>query len=289
MGKILVTGATGNIGSQLVQRLKEKNLEVIAGVSSLSKAGRFSKQSIDTAILNFAQPDSLESAFDGVDRLFLLLPLVEAMVDWGPRVIEAAKKAGVRFVLRSSGMGADPDTPYELGKTHGLIDQALMASGLAYTIVRPNSFMQNYINYFGGMIKDQQSIFLPQGQGRISLIDVRDIAAVDAEILAAPEKHWEKTYDLTGPEPLNNEEIARILSRVIGKPITYMDIDEAVARQGLAQMGMPEWNIRLMESLNRRIKLGMTAEVTHWVRMIAGRPPTTFEQFARDHGEAWKR
>ncbi len=289
MGKILVTGATGNIGSQLVLRLKEKNLEVIAGVSSLSKAGRFSKQSIDSAILNFAQPDSLESAFDGVDRLFLLLPLVEAMGDWGPQVIEAAKKAGVRFILRSSGLGAGLQSDFELGQVHGRIDQALMASGLAYTIVRPNSFMQNYINYFGGMIKDQRSIFLPQGQGRISLIDVRDIAAVDAEILAAPEKHWEKTYDLTGPEPLNNEEIAQILSRVIGKPITYMDIDEAAARQSLAQMGMPEWNIRLMEGLNRRIKLGIAAEVTHWVRMIAGRPTTTFEQFARDYTDAWKR
>jgi len=288
MGKILVTGATGNIGSQLVLRLKENNLEVIAGVSSLSKAGRFSKQSVDTAILNFAQPDSLKTAFDGVDRLFLLLPLVEPMGDWGPRVIAAAKKAGVQFILRSSGLGAGLQTDFELGQVHGRIDQALMDSGLSYTIVRPNSFMQNYLNYFGGMIKDQQSIFLPQGQGRISLIDVRDIAAVDAEILASPEKHLEKTYDLTGPEALNNEDIALILSRVIGKPITYVDIDEPTARQGLAQMGMPEWNIRLMESLNRRIKLGMTAETTHWVRMVAGRPPTTFEEFARDHGDGWK-
>ncbi len=288
MGKILVTGATGNIGSQLVLRLKEKNLEVIAGVSSLSKAGRFSKQSIDSAILNFAQPETLETALDGVDKLFLLLPLVEAMGDWGLRAIDAAQKAGVQFILRSSGLGAGSPTDFELGQVHGRIDQALMSSGLSYTIVRPNSFMQNYINYFGGMIKDQQSIFLPQGQGRISLIDVRDIAAVDAEILASPEKHLQKIYDLTGPEALNNEEIARILSRVIGKPITYVDIDESTARQGLAQMGMPEWNIRLMEGLNRRIKLGMTAEVTNWVRTIAGRQPTTFEQFARDHVDAWK-
>jgi uncharacterized protein YbjT (DUF2867 family) len=288
MGKILVTGATGNIGSQLVLRLKEKSLEVIAGVSSLSKAGRFSKQGTDSAILNFAQPETLETAFDGVDKLFLLLPLLEPMGDWGLRVIEAAQKAGVQFILRSSGLGAGWPTDFELGQVHGRIDQALMASGLAYTIVRPNSFMQNYIHFFGGMIKDQHSIFLPQGQGRISLIDVRDIAAVDAEILASPEKHLQKTYDLTGPEALNNEEIARILSRVIGKPITYVDIDEPTARQGLAQMGMPEWNIRLMEGLNRRIKLGMTAEVTHGVRTIAGRQPTTFEQFARDHGDAWK-
>jgi NAD(P)H dehydrogenase (quinone) len=288
MGKILVSGATGNIGSQLVLRLKERNLEVIAGVSSLSKAGRFSKQSVDTAILNFGQPDSLETAFDGVDRLFLLLPLVEPMGDWGLRVIAAAKKAGVQFILRSSSLGAEPQTDFELGQVHGRIDQALRTSGLAYTIVRPNSFMQNYINYFGGMIKDQQSIFLPQGQGRISLIDVRDIAAVDAEILAFPENHLEKSYDLTGPEALSNEEIGRILSQVIEKPITYVDIDEGTARQGMTQMGMPEWNIRLMESLNRRIKLGMTAETTLWVRTISGRLPTTFEQFAQDHADAWK-
>ncbi len=288
MGKILVTGATGTIGSQLVRRLKEKNLEVIAGVSSLSKAGRFSKQGIDTTILNFAQPDSLEPAFEGVDRLFLLLPLAEPMEDWGLRAIAGAQKAGVQFILRSSCLGADSPAEFELGQVHGRIDQALIDSGLAYTIVRPNSFMQNYLNFFGGMIKDQQSIFLPQGQGRISLIDVRDIAAVDTEILTAPENHRQKAYDLTGPEALTNEEIARILARVLGKPITSVDIDELTARQAMARRGMPEWNIRLLESLNRRIKLGMTAEVTNWVRMIAGRQPTTFEQFAWDHADAWK-
>ena len=106
MGKILVTGATGNIGSQLVPRLKEKSLEVIAAVSSLSRAGRFSKQSIDTAILNFAQPETLETAFDGVDRLFLLLPLVEPMVDWGAGHRGRPEKPGVRYILRSSGLGA---------------------------------------------------------------------------------------------------------------------------------------------------------------------------------------
>jgi NAD(P)H dehydrogenase (quinone) len=288
MGKILVTGATGNIGSQLVPLLKEKGQEVIAAVSSLSRAGRFSKQSVDTAILNFAQPDSLETAFDGVDRLFLLLPLVEPMVDWGRQVIEAARKAGVRHILRSSGLGADPDTTYELGKTHGLIDQALIASGIPFTIVRPNSFMQNYVNFFGPLIRENQALALAQGLGRISLIDVRDIAAVDAEILTHPGAHLHKIYDLTGPEALNNEEIAQTLSLVIQKPITYVEIDELTARQGMARMGIPEWNIRLLESLNRRIKLGMTAEVTHWVRTITGRPPIDFGRFARDHVDAWK-
>ena len=288
MGKILVIGATGNIGSHLVERLKEKNQEVIAGVSSLSKAGRFSKLGIDTAILNFTQPDTLESAFDGVDRLFLLLPLVEPMATWGLQVIEAAKKAGVRFVLRSSGMGADPDTTYELGKTHGLIDQALMQSGLAYTIVRPNSFMQNYVNYFGATIREQQAFYLAQGQGRMSLIDVRDIAAADAAILADPGPHHHKAYDLTGPEALTNDEVAGIISRVTDKTITYHDINEQSFRQGLAKMGLPEWNIRVMESLNRRIKLGLTAEVTSSVRAMTGKDPVSFARFAEDYAEAWK-
>ena len=288
MGKILVTGATGNIGSQLVSRLKEKNLEVIAGVSSLSKGGRFLKQGIDTAIINFTQPETLETALEGVERLFLLLPLVEPMAAWGRQVIAAAKQAGVQYVLRSSGLGADPDTTYELGKTHGLIDQALIQSGLPYTIVRPNSFMQNYVNYFGTTIREQQAFYLAQGQGRMSLIDVRDIAAAAAEILADPGPHLNKAYDLTGPEALTNDEVAGIISRVTGKTITYHDIDEPSFRQGLANLGYPEWNIRVMESLNRRIKLGLTAEITSSIRVLTGKSSVPFARFAEDQADSWK-
>ena len=288
MGKILVTGATGNIGLQLVERLKEKNLEVIAGVSSLSKGGRFAKRGIETMIMNYAQPETVEVALEGVERLFLLLPLVEPMVDWGRQVITAARKTGVQFVLRSSGLGADPDTSYALGKAHGLIDQDLMASGLAYTIVRPNSFMQNYVNYFGETIRDRQAFYLAQGPGRISLIDVRDIAAADAEILSDPGSHSNRVYDLTGPAALNNEEIAGLISRVTGLTITYHDLEEATAREGLMKLGLPEWNIRVMESLNRRIKLGLTAEVSPNVRLLTGNNPISFTQFAEDYAASWK-
>ena len=288
MGKILVTGATGNIGSHLVERLKENNLEVIAGVSSLSKGGRFVKQGIETAIINFTQPETLETALEGVERLFLLLPLVEPMVEWGRQVIVAAQKAGIRFVLRSSGLGADPDTGYELGKTHGLIDQALRQSGIPYAILRPNSFMQNYVNFFGAAIRDQQAFYLAQGQGRISLIDVRDIAAVAAAILTDPAAHLNQAYDLTGPEALNNEEIAALISRASGKTVTYHDIPEETSREGMARLGVPEWNIRVLESLHRRIKLGMTAEVTSQVRTITGKVPISFARFAEDYASFWK-
>lgn len=288
MGKILVTGATGNIGSRLVENLKGKNLEVIAGVSSLSKGGRFVKQGIDTTIINFTRPETLETALEGVDRLFLLLPLAEPMVTWGRQVIAAAQTAGVQFILRSSGLGADPDTGYELGKTHGLIDQALRESGIPFAIIRPNSFMQNYVNFFGAGIRDQQALYLAQGQGRISLIDVRDIAAVAAAILADPGSHRRQSYDLTGPEALTNEEIAGIISRVLGKTVTYHDIDEETYRQEMLRLGVPKWNIQVLESLNRRIKLGLTAEVNSQVRMLTGKGANSFSRFAEDQAAFWK-
>jgi NAD(P)H dehydrogenase (quinone) len=288
MGKILVTGATGNIGSRLVENLKEKNLEVIAGVSSLSKGGRFMKQAIDTTIINFTRPETLETALEGVERLFLLLPLAEPMATWGRQVIAAARQAGVQFILRSSGLGADPDTGYELGKIHGLIDQDLRESGIPFAIIRPNSFMQNYVNFFGAMIRDRQALYLAQGQGRISLIDVRDIAAAAAAILADPGSHRQQAYDLTGPEALTNEEIAGIISRVLGKTVTYQDIDAESYRQGLLSLGVPEWNIRVLESLNRRIKLGLTAEVNSQVRMLTGKTAIPFSRFAEDHSAFWK-
>jgi uncharacterized protein YbjT (DUF2867 family) len=288
MGKILITGATGNIGSPLVENLQQKNLEVIAGVSSLSKGGRFVKQGIDTTIINFTRPETLETALEGVERLFLLLPLAEPMVAWGRQVIAAAQTAGVQFILRSSGLGADPDTGYELGKTHGLIDQALRESGIPFAIIRPNSFMQNYVNFFGAMIRDQQALYLAQGQGRISLIDVRDIAAVAAAILADPGSHRRQSYDLTGPEALTNEEIAGIISRVVGKTVTYHDIDEETYRREMLRLGVPEWNIRVLESLNRRIKLGLTAEVNSQVRLLTGQAANSFSRFAEDQAAFWK-
>jgi len=288
MGKILVTGATGNIGSRLVEQLQERNLEVIAGVSSLSKGGRFAKQGIATAIINFSRPETLETALEGVERLFLLLPLAEPMVAWGRQVIAAARQAGVEFVLRSSGLGADPDIGYELGQAHGQIDQALRQSGIPFAIIRPNSFMQNYVNFFGAMIRDQQALNLAQGSGRISLVDVRDIAAAAAAILAEPGGHRQQAYDLTGPEALDNREIAGIISRVIGKTVTYHDIDEETYRQGMARLGVPEWNIRVLESLNRRIKLGLTAEVNSQVRLLTGGAATPFSRFAEENAAFWK-
>ncbi|MFY7906454.1 MAG: NmrA family NAD(P)-binding protein, partial [Burkholderiaceae bacterium] len=195
---ILVTGASGNIGQALIQQLKADGAQVIAGSSS----GK-STHGVPTRHLDFNDPASLQDALSGIDTLFLLLPLVPNKLTLAKNAISAAKAAGVRHIVRSSGAGADPDAGFALPRLQGEIDQMVIDSGMAYTLVRPATFMQNFATYYAGMIKGG-ALYLPQGDGQTSFIDVRDIAAVSAAILQNPKAHTGKAYTLTGGAALSN-------------------------------------------------------------------------------------
>lgn len=279
---ILLTGATGTIGSELTRSLKAAGADFIVG----SRSGR-AVDGVPGRAVDFADPASLAQAFAGIDTLFVLLPLVENKVELARNVIAAARRAGVRHIVRSSGLGADAGSPYAIARLQGEIDDLVIGSGLSWTLIRPASFMQNYINFYGGMVA-AGTVYLPQADGAISFIDVRDIAAVTARVLFEPGAYEGQTLELTGGEALNNDQVAGILAEVLGKPVQYVAVDDAAAAASLRGFGVPEWNIDQLASLNSIIRAGYAAGTTPTVERVLGRAPTAFRAFAHDHAAAWQ-
>lgn len=280
--RILVTGATGTIGQELVRLLRSQGANVIAGSRSGAPVEGAPGRAVD-----FDDPASLHTAFDGIDTVFLLFPLVPNKLALARHAVEAAREAGVRHLVRSSGAGADPQGTVAISRLQGEIDSLVMASGIPATIVRPSSFMQNFITFYGGMIKGG-SVYLPHGEGKTGFIDARDIAAVDAAILANPAAHAGKVYTVTGPAALGAQEALDIIGRAIGRDIRYVPVDDAAAREGMRKNGLDPWTIDILSSLDRAVAAGHTAGLTETVKIITGQEPRTFEDFAGDHAQAWQ-
>ncbi len=282
--RILVTGASGNIGRELVAQLRSSGADF--GVMT-SRPGR-APAGVREVHGDFTQRDALEAAFAGVDTLFLLFPLVPGMDAMARHAVAAAKSAGVKHIVRSSGAGADARSPASLARAHGEIDELIAGSGIASTLLRPSGFMQNLVNFHAGTIKDANAIFAPHGDGAMGVIDVRDIAEVAAQVLTQPARHAGAVYTLTGAEALTDAQMAAAISRAVGREIRYVDVPEAAAVASMTQMGFPAQLIDWLMSLNHVIKQGWAAGLSDDVRRLTGHAPRRFEAFAREHAAAWR-
>ncbi|MGC1244578.1 MAG: NmrA family NAD(P)-binding protein, partial [Spirulinaceae cyanobacterium] len=162
----------------------------------------------------------------------------------------------------------------------------IAASGIPYTFLRPNSFHQNYLIYTAETIKNQNSFYLPLGEGKLSFIDIRDVAEVAAVVLTE-DNHQNKAYQITGSQALSNYQIAEILSQVLGRTITYVDIPEEAAREAMTENGLPEKQVEMILRLYNRQKAGNYSTITPIVEEVTGKQPRTFEQFANDYAAAF--
>lgn len=201
--------------------------------------------------------------------------------------VQAAQAAGVRHIVRLSGAGADADSPVALARLQGRCDRLVTGSGIAYTLLRPKNFMQNFASFLGGMIRGG-AVYSSQGDGRVPFIDARDIAAVAARVLASPEEHAGRAYTLTGPEALSNAEALAVIAAETGREVKLVPITEEQAAGGMRQAGMPEPMVEAMSSLNRVIAAGWVAEVTDDVPRLLGREATRWRDFVREHRAAWQ-
>jgi uncharacterized protein YbjT (DUF2867 family) len=281
--KILVTGATGNIGSALIPELTASRADfaVMTSKSGTTIAG------VETRHGEFGSVASLMSAFEGIDTLFLLFPLVENKVELARNAAAAAKAAGVKHIVRSSGAGADSTSAFALPKLQGEIDDVLAATGIPTTFVRPNVFMQNYVNYQSQAIRDGTLYAADGGQAQ-SFVDTRDIAAVVARILGNPAAHASRAYTLTGGEALTGAQVAAAISAAIGKPVKHVSIPTEAAVATMNQWGMPAFIVNVMDSLNQVVSAGYASGVSPDVEIILGRKARTFASFVNENAGAWK-
>lgn len=280
---ILITGATGTVGSEVVKDLAATNVKVRAGVHSIIKGDRFRVfPDVDTVEIDFARPETLKAAYTGVTRVFQITPFTQDQVEIGKKLIDAAKDAGVQHIVKLSASGADAKPGIQLGRWHRDVEKHLESSGVNYTLLRPTSFMQNFVNYQGYTIQHESKIYMPLGEGQVSYIDARDIAAV-ARVVLTESGHEGKAYELTGPAALSVAEVAAIIAKITSRTVTYIDVPEAAARQAMSGMHMPGWMIDAMMELNAINKAGYAANVTDTVKQITGQPARSFADFAQDY------
>lgn len=279
---ILVSGATGTNGSEIVRLLSAAGVPVRALVRNKAKATAIADlPGVELVEGDFDNPASLEAALAGIDKAFMLPPFVNNMVELQHNFIEAAKRAGTKHIVKLSAFGADVNSSIMLGKWHGQSEKELEASGMAYTHLQPNGFWQNMLA-FGQSIATDGKFYLPSSDAKISNVDARDIAAVAAAVLKE-DGHAGKTYLITGPEALSYYEVADQLSELLGKPVTYVDVSPADYKATLVQWGVPEWMADALNELFDIYRMGYGAVVTDVVATVAKKEPITFKKFAQDH------
>ncbi len=277
---ICVTGAGGTVGREVVTQLESAKAPFRAAYFSNEKAEAARARGINAVILDYNRPESLRAVFHGCDQLFLLGPNVLNQSELERNAIEAAKAAGVRHIVKQSVMGAGEES-YSLAKVHRPVEKAVESSGLAWTFLRPSSFMQNVVTYMGETIKAEGTFYSASGEAKISHVDVRDIAAVALKALTEP-NHEGKAYTVTGPEALTYDELASELSKVLGRSISHINLSPSDLKNGMLAEGMPEEIADRMLDLERYYREDQASRITNDIKQVTGRDPRRFVQYARD-------
>jgi uncharacterized protein YbjT (DUF2867 family) len=281
---ILITGASGTIGREVVKDLLAKGAPVRAAVRDPNKARNQFGAEIELVAFDFENRSSFAPTLKGIEKLFILPPLIPDQLKVTNALVDTAKRSGVRHIVKLSAIGADPEANFTIGKWHGESEQHIRQSGLPFTFLRPNSFMQNFINYFPPR---DGVIYLPWGEAKASFVDARDVASVAAETLTT-EGHDGAIYTLTGPESLGIADVACILSSVASREIRYVDVPEVAARDGMLQARIPEWQIDGLMQLHAINKQGLWETVTSDVENVTRNAAISFTRFARDYAQSFR-
>jgi uncharacterized protein YbjT (DUF2867 family) len=295
---ILVTGATGTVRTEVVKQLTSPSSSlssasrVRAAVHSKDKADklRIENKTIEIVNMDYNKPETIVDSLNGIDTLFLLTLPTPSMPEIASNLIKEAKKNDITHIVKLSVLDADAEPGIMIGRMHRQEEKIIEESGIPYTFLRAGAFMQNFINFYGQTIRTQNAFYLPAGEGKVSFVDVRDIAAVATEILLAKDngtkiqqQHEYKKYGITGNEALSYSQAAEILSNVLGRRISYVDVADEDARNAMKKMGMEDWLIDALIELYNVIRSGYASQSTTVVEQITGRKPISLEQFARDY------
>ena len=276
---ILVTGASGTVGAELVRLLRDQGQPVRAGIHSHPLA----IDGVQAVAIDFDRPETLPEALEGVRQVYLL----SFAISHETALVEAARREGVERIVKHSAFGA-AEQDFLTGRLHREVERKIEASGLAWTFLRPNYFMQNFITVMGDDIRRDSAIYDSAVGARISYIDARDIARVGARVLAE-RGHEGKAYELSGPEAITNEQAAARLSEAVGRTIRYVPITDDEFRHRCLAMGLSEDDAEQWVDVNRQARAtDADSVVTTGVEDILGRPATPFTQFCSDHAPAFR-
>lgn len=281
MQKILISGATGNVGTEVIKHLatKEGDFRIIAGTRKGEE--RFDlahKRDIQTVRFDFSDLESLKSALAGCHSLFLLRPpQISDVQKYFQPLIRIAEEKQLKHIVFLSVQGAENSSFIP----HHKIEKLIINSNIAYTFLRPAYFMQNFTTTLREDLVEKNRIYMPAGKAKFTLIDVEDVGAVAAEILKNPARHKNEAYDLTNDELLNFEEMADILSQVLERKISYKSPDLLSFYLTKRKQGTPHMYILVMIMLHYLHRFKSAPERSKWVEKLTGRKPRTFREFVK--------
>src|SRR5437868_6001040 len=280
---ILVTGATGTVGSEVVRQLVEQGERVRVLTRNPENARKFGA-SVEVVQGDLGTPDTLQRAFSGADHVFILsnYPSVDL---FERNACDAAKAGGAKRIVKLSGRHTGANFFFEtaVASAHRESEQYLQSLGIPWTILRPGTFASNFLTFFN---REKGGIFLPMGEGKDSFIDPRDIAACAVKLLTTP-GHDGRIYEITGTEDLSYAQCADKISAAAGRTIVYQDVPEDALRQGLLAMGIPAAIAESFLTFFAGVRHGKVFPPTSAVANLLGRPARSFDEWARDNAAAF--
>jgi uncharacterized protein YbjT (DUF2867 family) len=279
---ILVTGATGKVGSEAVRLLRQQDVPVRAMVRDPGKAAPLATAGAELARADFDDPGAIDTALASVDTVILVSPGVPAQE---LNVVASAVRQGVKHVIKVTSNAA-ADSPIARRRYQAEIEAGLAASGLGHTLLRANAFMQNTLA-LAPAIKRTGGFGSSAGTGRVGMVDARDVAAVAAEVATAPQAHAGRTYWLTGPALITYADVATVLSEVLGRPVQYRPVGFEEDRATMVQAGLPEPVAEMNAQAFSLIAEGDAAWLSQDIPAVLGRPARSFTQFAADFAPAF--
>jgi uncharacterized protein YbjT (DUF2867 family) len=282
---ILVTGSTGNVGTEVVRQLASAGHKVRALVREPRAGANKFPTTVDLAVGDLDNMESLVHAMRGVDKIYLLAPFTPSLVKQESNVIEAAKRAKVKHVVKQSVLGAQYEV-ITLGRWHRNGEKTLEASGLAWTHLRASAFFSNTFGW-SAMIRLGGTVYYPAGDGKVGAVDPRDIAAVAVKTLTEP-GHDARCYDITGAQALTTQDQVDVIGRAIGKPLKYVNVPDHAARDSMLGQGMAAQMVELMLEHSAIVRAGQWSLVTDTVHRLTARQPRTFEAWVKDNVGSFK-
>jgi uncharacterized protein YbjT (DUF2867 family) len=286
---IAVTGATGRVGSEVVRQLRERAASTRALVHTADKVASVERPGVEAVAADLADLAAVERALAGCERMLLIAPPGPRIVELEGVAISAAASCGVSRVVKISAFLAAPEHSALMPRLHGRSERELEASGIVYTHLRPNWFMQNTLRWAPSIAADGV-FFGSAGDGHVATIDVRDVAGAAVAVLLQ-DGHERRTYELTGPEALTFADIADRLSEAIGRRVSYLDLPDEEHRQRLLAAGAPGWRADFTVSLQRAFREGGGssdyAVPTDSVARLTERAARSFDEFVGDHVAAF--
>jgi uncharacterized protein YbjT (DUF2867 family) len=276
---ILVTGATGNVGSEVVKQLAQAGHKVRALVRDPKEATGKLPTTVDVVIGDLDNVDSLINAMKGVAKMYMLAPLTPSLQQYEINLVEAARRTKLQHIVKHSVLGAQWES-ITLAKWHRAGERLVEATASQWAHIRPSGFYANALGW-AAMVRSGGTVYYPTGEGKHGVVDPRDVASVAVKCLTEP-GHSAKTYDVTGPVALSTREQVEIIGRAIGKQLKFVDIPEQVARDSMLGAGTPAVIAELTLEFCAAIKSGHGATVTDTVKKLTGKTPRTFESWTQE-------